>query len=53
MIRVKLDMEKRACRVESIGFAGQTGQNKSFLNGSIGLTRIFQTNFFFFQLQKD
>ena len=42
-------------RVGSIGFAGQLGRRSKRVNlvaGRVGSTRIFQINFFFFQLQK-
>ena len=53
-------MAKRAGRVESIGLAGQIGHGSkqiifkriNWVAGRVRFTRIFQTSFFFFQLQK-
>ena len=53
LIAVGLDVTKRAIRVESIRFAGQNGSIGLQVNqvvGRVELTRIFQTIFFFFEI---
>ena len=50
-----VDVAKQKGWVGSIRFAGQSGRGSKRVNrvaGWVGITCIFETSFFFFQLQK-